>query len=54
MAFQWNKYQEFRRHPLLTNNLRYAFPGLSYGVAAFVVYVAYDQAIASKSKSSHH
>ena len=32
---------------------RHAFPGLKYGAAAFVVYVAYDQ-LTSSGKSAHH
>lgn len=52
MPFQWQKYQEWRRHPLLSNNTRHMFPGLGYGLAAFAVYVAYDKAFGTKD--SHH
>jgi len=54
MAFQWQKYQAWRSHPMLSSNMRFAFPGLAYGLAAFGLYVAYDQTIASKGKDSHH
>lgn len=55
MSFQWDKYQEWRRHPLISrsNNYKHALPGLGLGFGAFLVYVAYDQATAPKGGSHH-
>ncbi|CAN8293518.1 unnamed protein product [Cochlearia groenlandica] len=48
---------EWRKHPMLSNQMRNALPGLGIGVAAFCVYLAVEQ-IYNKatvpSKSSHH
>jgi NADH-ubiquinone oxidoreductase B12 subunit family len=38
---------------MLNNNLRHALPGLGWGTAAFLVYVAYDKLVAPK-KEEHH
>ncbi|ANM59968.1 unnamed protein product [Arabidopsis thaliana] len=48
---------EWRKHPMLSNQMRHALPGLGIGVAAFCVYLVgeqiYNKALAP-SKSSHH
>ncbi|CAF2108839.1 NADH dehydrogenase [ubiquinone] 1 beta subcomplex subunit 3-B [Brassica napus] len=49
---------EWRKHPMLSNQTRHALPGLSIGVAAFCVYLVgeqiYNKALAPSTKSSHH
>ena len=56
MGYNWKAADAWRAHPLLNNNLRYALPGFGYGLAAFAVYVAYDQLLgaSSKPKEAHH
>ncbi|KAF3607913.1 hypothetical protein DY000_02045287 [Brassica cretica] len=48
---------EWRKHPMLSNQMRHALPGLGIGVAAFCLYLVgeqiYSKALAP-SKSSHH
>ncbi|CAN8312196.1 unnamed protein product [Cochlearia groenlandica] len=48
---------EWRKHPMLSNQMRNALPGLGIGVAAFCVYLIgeqiYNKAL-SPSKSSSH
>lgn len=50
----WRKTEEWRRHPMLNNNLRHILPGFAIGVAAFAVYVAYDKFAASKTEEKAH
>ncbi|CAO2818085.1 unnamed protein product [Amaranthus hypochondriacus] len=50
---------EWRKHPMLTNQFRHAVPGLGLGVAAFCVYLVgetiYNKLYSSDhSSSSHH
>ncbi|XP_050160025.1 NADH dehydrogenase [ubiquinone] 1 beta subcomplex subunit 3-B-like [Malus sylvestris] len=53
---------EWRKHPMLSNQLRHATPGLGIALVAFGVYLVgeqvYDRLIApspsSSSSSSHH
>ncbi len=54
MGFDWKRYEAWRQHPMLTNNLRpsVSLPGLRWGAGAFVVYVAYDKLLAKKEE--HH
>ena len=60
MPFNWEKYEEWRNHPMLkrSNNLkiRHTLPGITWGVGAFALYVAYDQLTGSSSShgSKHH
>jgi NADH dehydrogenase (ubiquinone) 1 beta subcomplex subunit 3 len=42
-GLNWAKVDAWRRHPLLTNTMKYSVPGIGVGFAAFVAYVAYDQ-----------
>ena len=51
-GFNWSKYEAWRRHPMLNNNLRFAVPGIGYGAAAFAVYVVYDKVFGAKEE--HH
>lgn len=43
MSFNWQKFDAWRAHPLLINNMRYSVPGFGVGLIAFLGYVAYDQ-----------
>ena len=56
MPFNWRKYEAWRGHPMLTNNMRHSVPGLTWGLGAFAIYVAYDQLRpnSSSSDSGHH
>ena len=55
MAFQWEKYEAWRKHPMLTNNLRlrHSLPGLGIAAAAFAAFVAYDKLVAGNSGGHH-
>lgn len=53
MAFNWRKYDAWRQHPMLTNNMRHSIPGLGIGLAAFAVYVLYDNTL-GRGKKVHH
>ena len=53
MPYNWRKYEAWRNHPLLTNNMRYSVPGLTWGVGAFALYVVYDQ-LTKSSKGQQH
>lgn len=53
-GFQWEKYEAWRKHPLLQPKLKHYFPGVGIGVAAFILYVAYDKMTVSKETDSHH
>ena len=48
----WMRYETWRRHPMLNNNLRHAFPGLGIAIVAFAGYVAYDK-LTSKGPAHH-
>ena len=56
MAYNWKGADVWRAHPLLSGNMKFALPGFGYGLAAFAVYVAYDQFLgaSSKPKAEHH
>lgn len=42
-GFQWEKYEEWRGHPLLQFHRRTSpFQGFTWAVGAFLAYVAYD------------
>ncbi|CAN6885338.1 unnamed protein product, partial [Brassica oleracea] len=49
---------EWRKHPMLSNQMRHALPGLGIGVAAFCLYLVgeqiYSKALAPSKSSSHH
>ncbi len=53
MGYNWERFYAWEKHPMLNNNLRFAVPGLKWGVGAFVLYVAYDK-IANAGKKAHH
>ena len=58
-GFNWQKYEAWRGHPMLTqrNNVRASVPGLTWGLGAFVLYVAYDQLssrVASPQPAKQH
>lgn len=53
MSFNWRKANEWRNHPLLTNNWRHAFPGFMIGAGAFAVYVAVHK-MTDTPKKAHH
>lgn len=36
---------------MINNNMRHAFPGITFGVAAFAAYIAYDQATGASKKA---
>jgi len=50
MSFNWAKFDAWRKHPLLVNNMRQSVPGLGIGLVAFAAYVAYDQTLGEGSK----
>ena len=52
-GFQWEKYEAWRKHPMLQFNRRNALPGFFLGLGAFVAYVAYDKATTDPSKGHH-
>jgi NADH dehydrogenase (ubiquinone) 1 beta subcomplex subunit 3 len=52
-GFQWEKYEAWRKHPLLQFNKRNALPGFFLGLGAFAVYVVYDKATTDPSKAHH-
>lgn len=54
MGFNWQKYEAWRKHPMLTNNLRHSLPGLGIASVAFVAFVAYDKTIGAGSKGGGH
>lgn len=43
IGFQWEKYEAWRKHPLLTFKPSQTLPGFALGLGAFLVYVAYDK-----------
>lgn len=55
MAFQWEKFEAWRKHPMLNNNLRLrrSLPGLDIATAAFAAFVAYDKLVANNSGGHH-
>ncbi len=53
MSYNWERFYAWEKHPMLNNSLRFAVPGLKWGVGAFVLYVAYDK-IANAGKKAHH
>lgn len=55
MGFNWEKYEAWRKHPMLTNNLRlrHSLPGLGLATAAFGIFVAYDKLVAGNSGGHH-
>lgn len=55
MGFNWERFEAWRKHPMLTNNLRlrHSLPGLGIATAAFGVFVAYDKLVVGDS-SGHH
>jgi len=56
MAYNFKAAEAWRQHPLLTNTWRHSAPGLGLGLAAFAVYVAYDQLVNKQAapKKEHH
>lgn len=42
-GFNWKRAEAWRAHPLINNTMRHSMPGFGLGLAAFAVYVAYDQ-----------
>lgn len=55
MAFQWEKFEAWRKHPMLNNNLRlrHSLPGLGIATGAFALFVAYDK-LAAGNSGGHH
>ncbi|CAN0911842.1 NADH dehydrogenase [ubiquinone] 1 beta subcomplex subunit 3-B [Linum grandiflorum] len=48
---------EWRKHPMLTNQFRHALPGFGIGVAAFAVYLIGEQIfnrVGAPSSSASH
>lgn len=54
MAFNWKGFDAWRAHPLMTNNMRHAWPGLKLGTVAFALYVAYDKTLGGDDSHGHH
>lgn len=54
MSFNWQKFDAWRAHPLLINNMRYSVPGFGLGLVAFLGYVAYDQTAAGTGGGGGH
>jgi hypothetical protein len=54
MAYNWRRTDAWRAHPLLSNTMRHSMPGLGLGLAAFAVYVAYDQLLKNPSGAKEH
>lgn len=54
MGFNWRKYEAWRKHPMLNNNLRHSMPGLGIATVAFAGFVAYDKLIGSGSSGGKH
>ncbi len=50
MPFNFAKYEQWRRHPMLNNNLQRMLPGLGIGTSAFIVYVIYDKTLGAGSR----
>lgn len=48
MSFNWAKFEQWRGHPMLNNNLRHALPGFGIGLGAFAVYLAYHKMTTAK------
>lgn len=55
MGYNWAKFEAWRKHPMLTNNLRlrHSLPGLGLATAAFGIFVAYDKLVAGNSGGHH-
>lgn len=55
MGFNWERYEAWRKHPMMTNNLRlrHSLPGLGIATAAFGIFVAYDKLVAGNSGGHH-
>jgi NADH dehydrogenase (ubiquinone) 1 beta subcomplex subunit 3 len=53
MGFNWERYEAWRKHPMLSNNLRHSLPGLGIATVAFGVFVAYDKLVAGNSGGHH-
>lgn len=53
-GFNWRRTEAWRAHPLLNNTMRHSMPGLGLGLAAFAVYVAYDQLLKDRSGAKGH
>lgn len=53
MAFQWEKFEAWRKHPMLQFKPMQALPGLGLGFGAFLIYVAYDKTLGGSKKASH-
>jgi NADH dehydrogenase (ubiquinone) 1 beta subcomplex subunit 3 len=53
MGFNWERYEAWRKHPMLSNNLRHSLPGLGIATVAFGVFVAYDKLLAGHSGGHH-
>lgn len=51
-GFNWQKFDAWRKHPLLTNTMRHSVPGIGIGFVAFAAYAAYDQTVGRSSRSS--
>ncbi len=55
-GYNWKRAEAWRAHPLLNNTMRHSMPGLGLGLAAFAVYVAYDQLVVKGQSGAkgHH
>ena len=54
MPFNFAKYEQWRWHPMLNNNLQRMLPGLGIGTSAFIVYVIYDKTLGAGSRQQSH
>eukprot|EP00210_Caulerpa_lentillifera_P007166 g6856.t1 len=52
-GFQWEKYEAWRKHPLLNPRFIDYLPGIKIGVGAFALFVVYDKLLKPK-KPEHH
>ena len=50
-GIQWEKLEAWRHHPLLKIDKRNLMPGITFGLAAFAIFVVYDK---TKPKAEHH
>ena len=55
MGFQWERFEAWRKHPMLNNNLRLrtSLPGLGIATVAFAGFVAYDKLVVGDSHGHH-
>ena len=56
MPYNWRKADAWRAHPLISNNVSKALPGLGIATGAFVLYVAYTEITGTgpRHQRQHH